>query len=78
MKDKRSSFYQWLPSLLPIAGALLTVAGCCGSGNSGNSGSLADALIPGRKEAEFRDRVQHDSFPTATEAMRSPAQSEDK
>ena len=61
------------------AAALLILTGCCGSGNSsGSSGSLADALIPGRKEAEFRDRVQHDSFPTATEAMRSPAQSDDK
>jgi hypothetical protein len=65
--------------LRPIAAALLTLAGCSGpAGSSGNSGGLADALIPGRKEAEFRNRVQNDSFPTATEAMRSPAQSDDK
>jgi hypothetical protein len=65
--------------LWPIAAALLTLAGCFGSaGSSSTSGGLADALIPGRKEAQFRDRVQQDSFPTASEAMRSPAQSADK
>jgi hypothetical protein len=62
-----------------LAAALLALTGCCGSGGSSSaSGGLANALIPGRKEAEFRNRVEHDSFPTATEAMRSPAQSADQ
>ncbi len=65
--------------LWPIAVVLLTLAGCSGpAASSGTSGGLADALIPGRKEAEFRNRVQNDSFPTATEAMRPTAQSSDK
>jgi hypothetical protein len=81
MTAKRSKLFQCVSSssLLPYAAALLTMAGCCGSGgSSGASGSLADALIPGRKEAEFRNRVEHDSFPTATEAARTPAQSADQ
>jgi hypothetical protein len=60
--------------LLPLIGALmLLVAGCCGSGNSsGSPGGLAN-IVPGHKDAELRTRVEHDSFPTAAEAMHSPA-----
>jgi hypothetical protein len=30
-------------------------------------------LIPGHKEAQFRSRVQNDSFPTAAQATQLPA-----
>ena len=32
-------------------------------------------MVPGHQEAELRDRVQHDSFPTAAQAMQTPAAS---
>ena len=77
MNSNQSRLSHWLSksALLLIIAAMLLPAGCLGSANSG---SLADALVPGRKEAQFRDRVQHDSFPTANEAMHSPAQTADK
>jgi hypothetical protein len=63
--------------LSPIVGILVAVAGC-GSTGSGMSNNLANALIPGRKEAQFRDRVEHDSFPNANEAAHSATQVTDK
>jgi hypothetical protein len=51
----------WLPLL--ISAVLWLLPGCS---------SLYD-LVPGHKDAELRDRVQHDSFPTASQAMQTPA-----
>ena len=62
---------------MPVAAMLIFLTGC-GSAGTGMSGSLANALIPGRKDAEFRNRVEHDSFPNANEATHSPAQATDK
>ena len=53
----------WAPLL--IAAMLVSAPGCS---------SLYD-LVPGHKEAELRDRVQHDDFPTAAQAMKSPSAS---
>jgi hypothetical protein len=47
---------------LLIATMLLASPGC----------STLPDLIPGHKEAEFRSRVQNDSFPTAAQAAQSP------
>jgi hypothetical protein len=66
---KRSTFSLGvLPASLLLAGATLLSAGCCGSGNSGG---LAN-LVPGHQEAEFRNRVENDSFPNASEALHAP------
>jgi hypothetical protein len=82
MKDRRSLLREALsifPSSFTIVLAMILVCSCgCGSTGSGMSNGLANALIPGRKEAEFRSRVEHDSFPNANEAMHPPAQATDK
>ena len=59
-EQSRSTPRVWLSSLL--LATLLPAAGCC----------VAD-LFPGHKEAEFRNRVEHDNFPTAAEALHAPA-----
>ncbi len=53
----------WWPLL--ISAVLWLLPGCS---------SLYD-MVPGHQEAELRDRVQHDSFPTAAQAMQTPAAS---
>ena len=65
MTAERSTFSVrgtlWACSL--FAAMLLASPGC----------STLPDLIPGHKEAEFRSRVQNDSFPTAAQATQPPA-----
>jgi hypothetical protein len=63
---KKLSLRTSVAALLLSGTTLLAVTGCS---------SITDA-IPGHKEAEFRNRVEHDSFPNAAEAVHS--QSADK
>ena len=67
MTDKRSKCSAGVPLWLSVlTAAMLSFSlGCT---------SLYD-LIPGHQEAEFRGRVQNDSFPTAAQAMQAPAPS---
>ena len=62
-------------SMVSLTGAaLLLASGCCGSGTSGGLGDL----MPGHKDADLRSRVEHDSFPTADQALHSPAPADGK
>lgn len=51
-----------LNAFLLLAAMLLAAPGCS---------SLSD-WIPGHHDAEFRSRVQNDSFPTAAQAAQAP------
>jgi hypothetical protein len=76
MTAERLKSFSWTlhASLLIGAATVLSAAGCCGLGGSGGLVSL----VPGRKEAEFRNRVEHDSFPTAGGDLHAPAGSAGK
>ena len=52
---------------------LLSAAGCLSSGSTGGASSGLADLIPGHQEAALRKRVEADSFPTADQALHTPA-----
>jgi hypothetical protein len=59
--------------MLLMTASLLSAAGCMSSaGTGGTSGGVAD-LIPGHHDEVVRKQAAADSFPSAAQALHTPA-----